>query len=183
MSPEPIRTTRSPSGVRLVSGTPVDAFEEVSQRRIDAALVRGEGIGRSEVLRTGLQGLDDAVQRLDEATDDARRRVGEGALELALAIARRLLRTEIDAGRYDLETIVREVLHESGAGRGNCTVHVHPDDLVLLAGVEFRAGTELVPDTSVAKGDVRVTTPDGILVRDVERAVEAIGDRIRGDVA
>jgi flagellar biosynthesis/type III secretory pathway protein FliH len=104
------------------------------------------------------------------------------SVELALEITRCLLRAEIPAGRYDLEAIVRESLSLSGAERGRCVVHLNPVDAEAIADVPLRSGTELEPDPNVPRGSVHVTTPQGLLVRDLEEAVKSIGERILGDL-
>ncbi len=180
MSPETLCLRRAPAGVRVVDGTTTWAFEAVVRRRIEAAEARGVELGRRAELEAAAGALFDAAKRLDGAVDEARAEVGRSAVDLALEIARTLLRVEVDAGRYDLETIVRESLAASGVGRASCTVHLHPGDLERLAGTSFRAGTELEADTSVARGDVQVAMADGLLVRDLERAVAMIGERLRG---
>ena len=81
-----------------------------------------------------------------------------------------------------MERIVRETLQAAGVGRGTCVVHLNPSDAARLADVVFRAGTTLESDPEVAPGDVHVTTPRGLLVRDVEAAVASIGERLRGDL-
>jgi flagellar biosynthesis/type III secretory pathway protein FliH len=96
------------------------------------------------------------------------------AAELALEIARTLLRTELARGNYDLERLVRETLGEASVGRSPCVVHLHPADHARLADLRFRSGTRLEPDEGVSRGDVHVETPPGLLVRDVDGALDAI---------
>ena len=178
MSPDPIRLASSPSTVRVVPGSTQSAIEEIIQKRIDAATQLGAERGAEDAIASAAGALDKASERLDEVVAQARGEVERSAVELALEIARNLLKVEVDAGRYDLETVVREALDASGAGRANCTVHLNPRDLLRLEDVPFRAGTELVGDIAIPIGDVHVTAPEGLLVRDLDRAVASIGERI-----
>ena len=41
---------------------------------------------------------------------------------------------------------------------------------------------KLEPDTDVARGDVHVTTPRGLLVRELDEALEAIHENLLGEV-
>ena len=73
---------------------------------------------------------------------------------------------------------MRETLSFSGGARGPCTVHLHPADAGALEGVPFRSGTEIEADPSVPRGSVHVTTPHGLLVRDLDEALRSIGERL-----
>jgi flagellar biosynthesis/type III secretory pathway protein FliH len=172
----------SPASVRVVDGTPEYAFEEIVRARIDAATARGAELGAAEAIASAAGALALASDRLESVVEKARHDVGASAVQLALEIARHLLKAEVEAGRYDLEGVVREALEASGVGRASCTVHLNPKDLLRLEGVPFRVGTELVGDIAVPVGDVHVTAPDGLLVRDLDRAVETIGERILGEL-
>ena len=105
------------------------------------------------------------------------------AIELGVGIAATLLRTELDAGRYDLETIVRESLAASGAGRARVRVHVAPADAERLATTPFREGTEVVADPALRRGDVHVETERGLLVREIDETLEAIRTRLTEELA
>lgn len=127
--------------------------------------------------------LDAAVLRLNVIEEEVRASLARTAAELALEIARTLLRTELARGNYDLERIVRETLGEASVGRSACVVHLHPADHARLADVRFRSSTRLEPDEGVARGDVHVETALGLLVRDLDGALESIGKRLQEDLA
>ncbi len=171
-----------PTGATVVTGDSGAGLSEVVERLLSNSQQRGVEAGRAEANASSAQALEAAGTRFDELGEEARAQVGETAVTLALEIARHLLRVEVEAGRYDLEAVVRDALKESGTGRRNCTVHLNPKDFERLSEVPFRTGTELEPDVSVPVGNVHITTPDGLLVRDLDRAIEAIGERILGDL-
>ena len=110
-------------------------------------------------------------------------RVAEQSGTLAVEIARTLVRKELMAGTHNMESMVREALAASGAGRGPCTVHLNPADLAQLESVRFRAGTELEADDAVARGDVHVETPHGLLVRENTEALRSIHERLLGELS
>jgi flagellar biosynthesis/type III secretory pathway protein FliH len=91
------------------------------------------------------------------------------------------VRAEVDAGRYDIEKIVREALQVSGAGRSECVVHLHAEDMKRLSGIAFRSATRLEADPEISRGDVHVSTPRGVVVRDLDAALASIGERLRED--
>ena len=57
-----------------------------------------------------------------------------------------------------------------------------PSDAERLKPLPFRSGTKIEADPEVAPGDVHVTTPHGVLVRDQDEVLEAIRNRIRGEL-
>ncbi|MDA1264778.1 MAG: FliH/SctL family protein, partial [Planctomycetota bacterium] len=79
---------------------------------------------------------------------------------------------------YDLERVVRGALADAGVGRGEVTVHLHPEDHAALQGTTFRTGTHLAVDPNLARGDVHLSTPRGLLVRDVEGSLESIREQL-----
>jgi hypothetical protein len=76
---------------------------------------------------------------------------------------------------------VRETLSASGVERGPCVVHLHPEDAARLSEVRFRSGTRIEADEGVARGDVQVSTPQGLLVRDLEDCLGAIAAGLHGE--
>jgi flagellar biosynthesis/type III secretory pathway protein FliH len=171
-----------PCGARLVAGSLDDGLAA----HVAAREARARAAGRAEGLleaRSGAVGaLAAAAERLDRAREAALDGVVHQTVDLALEIARTLLRCELPEGRYDLEGMVREALGFSGVERGRCVVHLHPEDAARLADVSFRAGTQLEADPGVARGSVHVTTPQGLLVRDLDEALRAIGERLHAEV-
>ena len=178
MSLEPIALgARRVLGVRLV--------EEAGGKPLAGGLDALLDEAREEGARLGAQAaasrLDEAAERLDAFRADATATLARSAAELAVEVARRLLRAELPAGRYDIEGIVREALQEAASGRGPCVVHLNPADHAALRDVRFRSGTELRSDDGVARGDVHVETSLGLLVRELDGALESIEQRILED--
>ncbi|MCE9593723.1 MAG: flagellar assembly protein FliH [Planctomycetes bacterium] len=161
-----------PSAARVVAGD-LGAWRE---RR---AFARGLAQGKSDALGQAAGALNLATEELEAAHG----RASKLAVEMALEIARVLLRREAQAGNYDLEKLVRETLANSGVDRGRCVVHVHPDDAKALESITLRAGTVVEADDAVARGNVQVSTPRGLLVREFEQALDAIGAELRGENA
>ena len=157
-------------------------LERMVDDRLRAAHERGFAEGHRAAITEGASQLNRAAEALDALREEAAESLARTSAELGLSIASHLVRAEVEAGRYELEKIVREVLAASGIGRGNCVVHLSPEDVERLADVSFRAGTVIEADIEIPSGDVHVTTPHGLLVREMDRALEDIGERIRGEV-
>jgi len=179
--------TLSPDTTVHLAAAPIGArlggdFASIQTRLEQSNRARDEG--RRQALTEAAGALDAAATRLDEARVTAAEDLARTCVTLAVEIARELVQQEFDAGRYDIERIVRDSLAVSGVPRGDSvTVHVHPEDATALEQVPFRAGTVVVADPEIARGDVHTTTPHGTLVRDLEHALASIAERLRGDLA
>jgi flagellar biosynthesis/type III secretory pathway protein FliH len=170
-----MRLDRSPVAARIVAGGLDQVLAGWLGERERSAFERGVAQGREVALASAAGALDGAAARLDAELD----RASAVAVEVALEIARVLLRREVQLGNFDLEQIVRETLALSGVGRGRCVVHVNPADAAMLAGVSFRAGTSVESDPTVPRGGVQVSTPQGLLVRELEQALAQIAEQLR----
>lgn len=179
----PLSTGSPVAAARVTRRSPQELLEEEAARQADQAREEGLERGRQDAVAAGRAALDAAVDRLDGAREEAAQALTAQAIELGVGIARTLLRTELDAGRYDLETIVREALAASGAGRARVRVHVAPADAERLATTPFREGTEVVADPALRRGDVHVETERGLLVREIDETLEAIRTRLTEELA
>jgi len=171
-----------PSEARIGAGARAEAWERVALAREARALAQGRREGERAAHEGAAAALMGAVERLDAAREAAREGLAHTAVDLAVEVVRTLLRVELPAGRYDLEGMVREALSFSGVERGRCVVHLHPDDAARLESTRFRVGTTIEADEGVSRGSVHVTTPQGLLVRDLDEAVRSIAERLRGEV-
>jgi flagellar biosynthesis/type III secretory pathway protein FliH len=172
----------APCGARLAEGGRADALARLVEGRAAAAREQGRAEGGAEALEAAAGALLAAAERLDAMREAARQSLARTAVDLAVEVVRALLRVELPAGRYDLEGMVREALAFSGVERGRCVVHLHPDDAARLEGARFRTGTVVEPDEGVGRGSVHVTTPQGLLVRDIDEALRSIAERLRGEL-
>ncbi len=168
---------------RVSSRSPQELLEEASAQAVARAHAAGVAEGRGDSLAAGRTALDAAVDRLDTAREAAAESLASQAIELAVGIASTLLRTELNAGRYDLERIVREALAASDAGRAGVRVHVAPADAERLGETPFRQGTEVVADPELRPGDVHIETARGLLVREMDETLEAIRLRLVEELA
>lgn len=175
MSREKLALGVEPSGGKVLAHGEL----EVQELLLARARSEGERAGRA----TAGKLLDQAGARLVSLESEARAALARSAAELALEIARTLLRHEIGRGNYDIEKIVRETLAEAATGRSSCVVHLNPLDHARLGEVRFRSGTRIEPDEGVARGDVHVETALGLLVRDIDGALDSIAKRLQEELA
>lgn len=164
----------APRQLRIVEGDLDSATERWLLAAQERAFELGLRQGHEQALTQAAGALEKAAMELDNARELAIASVAKSTIELAIGVARILLRREIASGAYELERIVRESLSLSGVGRGACVVHVHPDDARTLSNVSFRSGTAIEADPNVSRGCVQVSSPHGLLVRDHEEALRLI---------
>lgn len=128
-------------------------------------------------LREAARGLRDArAKLLEEAADQV--------VELAFAVARRVLRREVEADPEAALPLVRELLQRAAAGT-QVTVHLSPRDHTMLSahdalpesagldGVHFRLNAGITP------GGVLVETAAGGLDGRIETQLELIEAALR----
>lgn len=148
------------------------------QKRIKEAFEAGREEGLASHLESGRAALEAAAAHLDRTLE----LLPSQAVELAVAIASELLAVQVRAESYDLERLVRSALGASDVGRGACTVHVCPADAKRLSSVAWRAGTEVESDPNLEPGDVQITTPRGLLVRELAPALASIREHLLEDL-
>lgn len=181
--PSPIHTKSAPSAVRISDKSLAQLEASAARRRLEAAYAQGRADEAAAGLCKAAENLDQAVGRAEAARERAEDEIARDAVLLAVEIANQLLKVRIEAGDYDLERIVRSALDESDVGRVPCTVHLHPADHERLAGIQFRSGTQLEADPEMQPGEVHVSTPRGLLVRDLNAALDSIREQLLEDLA
>ncbi|QDU70028.1 FliH/SctL family protein [Engelhardtia mirabilis] len=177
----------APSGVRVRQISYERALEalteERAQARADAAASEARSRTDAEVRAELTASVDAVIEATLAEREQVENAITESAVAIALEIARQVLRTELEAGRYELEGVVRECLARGTQGRGACQVYVCPSDHERLKDMRLRAATELLVDPGLAAGEVRVESPQGLVVRDplsvLERITEALGEALR----
>ena len=179
MSAEQVRLHAQPVSVALAQGDQGDLFASLLERRERAAFESGQRAGRAEVLAQAVVRLDSAAAQFTKAMESSTATLVSDSVELALAIAAELVRSEVEARRHGIEALVRDTLTASGVGRGACTVHVSPEDAAALSQLSFRSTTRIEADPDVRRACVQVETPQGLLVRDIDAALVSVAARLR----
>lgn len=173
----------APAAVRRTEATSDEVLAAAIERKVEAAQERGFAAGLVDTRTSGRDLFDQAIDRLDGARQAATEQLATQAVELALGIARELLRTELSAQNYDLVGIVREALSTADAGREAVTVHVCEADAKLLEDAPLRQGTQVVIDPHLRAGDVHVETSRGVLVREIDDTLETLRERLLEELA
>lgn len=175
-------TAALPTGARIAEERLDVIARRLDEDRLAAANRVASERAVDEALATAGAALAASLSELDAARERAEEALASDAVHLGVEIARQLLKIEICAGNYDLETIVRATLAASEIKRGKCVVRVHPDDAKLLEKVDFRDETEVRPGATIPRGTVEVETPRGLLVREPNAALEEIREQLLEDL-
>lgn len=175
-----LRTSQPPLRVSLTESSLSELDKADLESRVEAARLEGEEKGYERACEESAAALDAAAQKLEEARERAEEELPRTAIDLAVQIAEVLLKVELSAGNYDIEKIVRSSLGWSGVGRGECSVHLNPDDVARLAFVPFRKLTKIEPDDDIVPGNCHVTTPQGTLVREFDDCLAAVRTKLLG---
>ncbi len=178
-----IRVHAAPRGAQVSDVALGTIAGQRATAREEAAYAAGFECGRSENIQTGVAALEAALAALEDHSARAIQELEAYGIELAVEIARSLVRVRVDAGEYDLERVIRGALAYSGVDRGEVTLHLHPDDHAQLEQFLFRSGTNLEVDPSLPRGDVHLSTPRGLLVREVEGVLDSIREQLLEDLS
>lgn len=180
---EPVRTGRpGERGARPSEPTPEDVEREAHIRGFEA----GEKAGTESVSREAaslLEGLRSAVDAVRVLREQIAREAEPQVVELAVAIARRIVMEELSASPGRIVGIVKEAIRRIERA-GPVTIKVHPDLYNLIAGVKAELAesrTEILfdVDPSVSpSGPVVVGTSEEVLT-DVDDQIRTIVDEMR----
>ncbi len=178
MSRNDVLLPKAPGGFRLVE----QSLDTWIDDRIAAAEAVAHAAGYAEAMAGAAGAFEEAARRLDADREEAVEALSAFATRFACEISRHLLRQNIKDQGHDINAMVRATLAEAGVGRGKCVVHVNPSDAETLKDAPFRSGTTIEADGSIPPGSVQVSTPRGLLVRDVDDCIRHAADRIYSDL-
>ena len=150
-----------------------------------AAREEGFRSGYAEGLSAGQQEIRQRAARLERLFDAMAEplagldsRVEEELVELALAVARQLLRREIKTDPGQVMAVVREALAALPAAAGRIVVHLHPEDAEFLRetlpAVETERSWHLVADPSITRGGARLVTQTSHVEATLESRLNAV---------
>lgn len=183
----PIVGEASPEAYRLPSA------DEIARIRADAyAAAHAEGFaaGRAKAIADGAQKTAREVQRLVRIceelaqplakVDDA---VVEQVGELAVMIARHLVRRELKHAPGEVVGVVREAMRLLPLSTRRARIHLHPDDLLIVQeALAVRSDTawQLEADPLVSRGGCVVETEISRIDAQVESRIAAVASRMLG---
>ena len=151
-------------------------YKEGLERGLEEGFQRGAAAAQEQFNHEhGLQ--------MPAALADVRTEVAEQTIELALSVARQVIRAQLRTAPADIEPMVREAIGCLVDDRSSFALHLSPDDADLLGPIlepmlQSRSA-RIVPDPTIQTGGCRIGSPeaeiDATLGTRWQRVVAAIG--------
>lgn len=173
-----------------VAPPPAPAVDTVQIER--EAFMKGFAQGERAGAEAAAARGDAVVQRLAETIDELRAvrrdllvKAERQLVELALAIARRIVHREVTIDRELLAVMGRVALDRLGSVSA-ATIRLHPDDYAAVTrgrGDEWTAGgtTTVVPDPLVRRGGCLVQSDFGVIDIGVDAQIQEIARTLFGE--
>lgn len=150
-------------------------YEQGERAGTEAAGKRGEAM---------LRRLSDTLTELTSLRASMIRQTENQIVELALAVARRVVHREVSLDRNLMIAIVRVALDRLGES-AHVTVRLHPEEFEATgaARVAEFAGSDItfVPDARVGRGGCRVESDMGMLDASVDAQIQEIARALLGE--
>lgn len=183
-------------------GRTVGELEEIERRAFDEAYTKGHEAGHAAGLAAGKAAAQAQMQPVLEEIDrqaaslkgmlaslsrpfqefDAE--VQEQLVQLALSIARHLVRRELRIEPAQVIAIIRETVGLLPAAARDVRVHLHPQDAALVREKLASPGAEpawtLVEDPVMSRGGCRVTTETAQIDARLETRIQAVAGALLG---
>lgn len=161
-----------------------------SARIREEAHMRAQAEGRAQAYTDTKQKLEREIDRLARIFDDlvaplasVDDAVVDSVAELAVAIARQLVRRELKHAPGEVVGVVREAMRQLPLATRRARIHLHPDDHILVQeALAVRADTawQLEADPLIARGGCVVETESSRIDAQVESRIAAIAAKMFG---
>lgn len=134
-------------------------------------------------LSLALKALKQAATDLAQARATMIAQAQEQLLELAIALAQKAMMQELQAGRYNIEPLLRQTLGQLPLSQ-EAVIFLHPEDLLccsLAKNSQADESTHLQfqPDEMVQRGQCLVETPTGAIFASFQDRLEDIADALK----
>jgi flagellar assembly protein FliH len=172
-------------------------IEEIQRQAYEEAFALGRRDGLEQgkrQARAQAERLEAVLRQLGEPLRELDERVVDELVELALAIARHLVRRELRADPGQIVAVVQQAAAALPFAARKVRVVLHPEDAATVrealsasGGVEHGDGWEIVEDPAMMRGGCRVETEHSRIDASVEKRLAAIaadllgGERARDD--
>lgn len=187
-----------------VSGTPVQArrsgktvaeIEEVERQAYEEAYAKGREAGLASAKaeyqqiiaqsKAQVARLEQIVNALAEPLKDVDAQVESELTNLALAVARQLVRRELRIDPAQVIAIIRETIALLPSAARDVRVHLHPEDAAVvrerLAATTTERAWSVVEDPVMTRGGCRVTTEHAHIDARLETRINSVISTILGD--
>ncbi len=129
--------------------------------------------------------LNALTARLNGYSSEMQVKHKEEIAQLSVEIARRVLAQRIEEGDYDVEVVIKEALGDN-ITESELSVHLNPEDLVLLQSARRESGQDgqpenvkFVADASVGRAECFVKTPKGTIESRIDQKLDQISSALK----
>lgn len=177
------------------AGRTVSELEEVEQRTHKEAYTKGHAAGvaaaRAESqqalnqLKSQVAALENMLGAIAQPFRDLDAQVEEQLVQLAVTIARHLVRRELRTDPAQVIAIVRETVALLPAATRDVRVHLHPEDAAVvrekLATPSADRAWTIIEDPVMTRGGCRVATDTAHIDQRLETRIQSIMAAILGE--
>jgi flagellar assembly protein FliH len=177
------------------AGKTVGELEEVERRAYEEAFAKGraEGLAAAEKeMRPQLQQLQARIDRFDGIIGTLAQplhqldvEVEDQLVQLALTVARHLVRRELRIDPAQVIAVIRETVALLPASARDVRVHLHPEDAAVvrerLATPTGERVWTIVEDPVMSRGGCRVTTETAQIDARLETRIGSVVSALLGD--
>lgn len=162
-------------------------IEELQQQAREEAfqIGRREGIeaGKKDI-KARVHELDALMQTLAKPLEQLDAQVEDELVQLALAVARQLVRRELRTDPGQVLAVVREAMAALPLAARNVRLHLHPEDAALvretLSLSESERGWTIVEDAVLTRGGCKVSSDTSQIDASVERRLHNVIANVLG---
>jgi flagellar assembly protein FliH len=154
------------------------AYDEAYQQGLEAGRRDGREAGMEE-MRVATQRVEQIVHALAEPLADVDKRVEEEMVTLAIAIARQLIRRELQANPDEVVAVVREALAALPSSARHIKIFLHPDDSALIMEALSISNSsdqiwQVIEDPVLTRGGCRVEADHSRIDATVEKRLNSV---------
>jgi flagellar assembly protein FliH len=171
-------------------------LEQVQQAARKEGFAKGHEEGMAKGYKEGLQRaqnevgqrvkrLEALVNALSRPLEDLDERVTDGVVNLAMVVARHVVRRELKTDPSQVIAIVREALGLLPVATPRVQLYLHPEDAALVREVlqvnETDAQWRIVEEPTIGRGGCRVVSESSQIDATVEARVAAVVAQVLGE--
>lgn len=161
-----------------ITASQLEEIQEQARREgFEQGLKEGREAGASEFTER-VQRLERLIAALDQPFEELDESVEQQLAQLAMIVARQLIRRELRTEPEQVIGVVREALAALPLAARNVRLSLHPDDAALvreaLSLQQGESGIQVVEDPVLTRGGCRVLTESSQIDATVESRLNAI---------
>ena len=160
----------------------LQAAEDQAKAILDAEMQKIE-VEKSRILQL-ISAVEAAASEIDGLRKNAIKENNEQIALLAVEIARKILASEIEEGKYDIAAIIEKSL-QAAPSREGATIRLSPDDHatveeLIKSGNGSFEGITFEPDSSILPANCFVSTSKGVVEYFINDQLSSIGEMLAG---